>query len=84
MELVFLCFGIKTSLTETFEYFLDMSVMFRHVIRVDENFSFSFTEDVSEFVMLKRNIKEVESLCKLYKVYLNIQKVKTMLKFAGV
>jgi len=58
--------------------------MFRHVIRVDENFSFSFTEDVSEFVMLKRNIKEVESLCKLYKVYLNIQKVKTMLKFAGV
>jgi len=84
VELVFLCFGIKTSLTETFEYFLDMSVMFRHVIRVDENFSFSFTEDVSEFVMLKRNIKEVESLCKLYKVYLNIQKVKTMLKFAGV
>jgi len=84
VELVFLCFGIKTSLTETFEYFLDMSVMFSHAIRVDENFSFSFTEDVSEFVMLRKNIKEIGSLCKLYRVCLDIQRVKTVLKFAGV
>ena len=84
MELVFLYFGIKTSLTEIFEYFLDMSVMFRHIIRVDKNFSFSFTEDVSEFVMLRRSIKEVGSLCKLYRVCLDIQRVKTVLKFAGI
>ena len=36
MEFTFLCFGIKTSLTETSEYFFYMSVIFRHVIRVDE------------------------------------------------
>jgi len=36
MEFVFLCFGIKTSLTEMLEYFFYMLVMFGHVIRVDE------------------------------------------------
>jgi len=36
VEFVFLCFGIKTSLTEIFEYFFYMPVMLRHVIRVDE------------------------------------------------
>ena len=61
-----------------------MSVIFRHVIGVDKNFSFSFTKDVSKFVMLRRNIKEVGSLYKLYKVCLDIQRVKTVLKFSGV
>jgi len=32
MELAFLCFGIKTSLAEMFEYFFYMSVMLGHVI----------------------------------------------------
>ena len=36
MEFAFLYFGIKTSLVEILEYFSYMSVMFRHVIRVDE------------------------------------------------
>ena len=36
MEFVFLCFGIKTSLVETLEYFFYMLVMIGHVIRVDE------------------------------------------------
>jgi len=36
VEFAFLCFGIKTSLAETLEYFFYMLVMFRHVIRVDE------------------------------------------------
>jgi len=36
VEFAFLCFGIKTSLAETLEYFFYMPVMFRHVIRVDE------------------------------------------------
>jgi len=36
VEFGFLYFGIKTSLAETLEYFFHMSVMFRHVIRVDE------------------------------------------------
>ena len=36
MEFTFLCFGIKTSLAETLEYFFHMLVMFRYIIRVDE------------------------------------------------
>jgi len=36
VEFAFLCFGIKTSLVETLEYFFYMPVMLGHVIRVDE------------------------------------------------
>ena len=36
MEFAFLCFGIKTSLAEILEYFFHMSVMFGHIIQVDE------------------------------------------------
>jgi len=36
VEFAFLYFGIKTSLAEMLEYFFYMSVMFGHVIRVDE------------------------------------------------
>jgi len=36
VEFAFLCFGIKTSLAETLEYFFYMLVMLEHVIRVDE------------------------------------------------
>jgi len=36
VEFAFLCFGIKTSLVETLEYFFYMPVMLRYVIRVDE------------------------------------------------
>jgi len=36
VEFVFLCFGIKTSLVEMFKYFFYMSVMFGHVIQVDQ------------------------------------------------
>jgi len=36
VEFTFFCFGIKTSLTETLEYFFHMPVMLGHVIRVDK------------------------------------------------
>ena len=36
VEFTFLCFGIKTSLAETLEYFFHMPVMLGHVIQVDE------------------------------------------------
>jgi len=36
VKFIFLCFGIKTSLIETLEYFFHMPVMLEHVIRVDE------------------------------------------------
>jgi len=36
VEFAFLCFGIKTSLAETLEYFFYMPMMLGHVIQVDE------------------------------------------------
>jgi len=36
VEFIFLCFGIKTSLTEILEYFFYIPVMLGHVIRVDK------------------------------------------------
>ena len=36
MEFAFLYFGIKTSLAEMLKYFFYISVVFGHVIRVDE------------------------------------------------
>ena len=36
MKFIFLCFGIKTSLVKMLEYFLNMPVMFIHVIWVNE------------------------------------------------
>ena len=41
-----------------------------------KDFSFSFTENVSEFVILRRNIGKIRSLCKFYKVGLNIRRTK--------
>ena len=36
VEFAFFCFSIKVSLTETLEYFFNMSVMFKNVVWVDE------------------------------------------------
>ena len=36
VKFAFLCFGIKTSLAETLEYFFHMPVILGHVIRVDK------------------------------------------------
>jgi len=36
VEFIFLYFGIKVSFAEILEYFLNMPVMFGHVIQVDE------------------------------------------------
>jgi len=37
-----------------------------------ENFSFSFSENVSKFVILGRNIGEIRSFCKFCGVGLNV------------
>ena len=48
-----------------------------------ENFSFSFTENVGEFIILGRDIGEISSFCKFCRISLNIQKAKTEFKIAG-
>ncbi len=48
-----------------------------------ENFSFSFAENVSKFVILRRDIGKVRSFCKFCRVSLNVQRVKTEFKIVG-
>ena len=45
-----------------------------------KDFSFGFAENVSEFVILRRDIGKVRSLCKTCRGSLNVQRVKTEFK----
>ena len=62
-----------------------MSTFFQidfEVIRTmrSENFSFSFAEDIGEFIILGRDIGEIRSFCKFCRVSLNVQRTKTEFK----
>ena len=48
-----------------------------------ENFSFSFAENVSKFVILRRNIGEIRSFCKFCGVSLNVRRMKTEFEIVG-
>ena len=56
------------------------------VIRImkSENFSFSFPENIGKFMILGRNIGQIRSFCKFYRVDLNVQRIKTEFKIVGV
>ena len=65
-----------------------MSTLFQidfEVIRMmrSENFSFSFAENVSKFMILRRDIGEIRSFCKFCGVGLNVQRTKTEFKIVG-
>ena len=45
-----------------------------------ENFSFCLAENISKFVILRRNIEQIRSFCKFCGVSLNVQRMKTDLK----
>jgi len=55
------------------------------VIRMirSENFSLNFAENVSELMILERDIGKIRSFCKFYRVSLNVQRMKTEFKIAG-
>ena len=62
-----------------------LSIFFQidlEVIRTmrSKDFSFSFAENISEFIILRRNIRKVRSLYKFCRVSLNVQRVKTEFK----
>ena len=61
----------------TFEIDFEVIWMIR-----SENFSFSFAENIGEFMILGRDIRKVRSFCKLCKISLNIQRVKIEFKIA--
>ena len=65
-----------------------MSTLFQidfEVIRTmrRKSFSFSFAENVSKFVILRRDIREIRSFCKFCGVGLNVQRTKTEFEIVG-
>jgi len=48
-----------------------------------ESFSFSFAENISKFVILGRNIGQIRSFYKFYRVSLNVQRIKTEFEIVG-
>ena len=55
------------------------------VIRMmrSENFSFSFVENISKFVILRGNVGQIRSFCKFCRVDLNVQRTKTEFEIVG-
>jgi len=55
------------------------------VIRLmrSKNFSFSFAENVGEFIILRRDIGEIRSFCKFCGVSLNVQRTKIEFEIVG-
>ena len=65
-----------------------MSTLFQvdfEVIRMmkRKNFSFSFAENVSKFMILRKNVGQIRSFCKFGGVGLNVQRTKTEFKIVG-
>ena len=52
-------------------------------MRRRENFSFSFTENIGKFVILKRDIGEIRIFCKFCRVSLNVRRTKTEFEIVG-
>jgi len=49
VEFIFLCFGIKASLAEILEYFLNILAIFRHVVWVDKYIiQINYNTDIQE------------------------------------
>ena len=48
-----------------------------------ENFSFSFAENVSKFMILGWDIREIRSFCRFCRVGLNVQRTKTEFEIVG-
>ena len=48
-----------------------------------ESFSFSFAKNVSNFVILRRNVGQIRSFYKLCGVGLNVQRMKTEFEIVG-
>ena len=65
-----------------------MSTLFQidfEVIRTmrRENFSLSFAENVGKFVILGRDIGEIRSYCKFFRVSLNVRRTKAEFEIVG-
>ena len=65
-----------------------MSTLFQinfEVIRTmrRENFSFCLAENVGEFMILRRDFREIRSFCKFCGVGLNVRRMKTEFEIVG-
>ena len=81
-SLLFRCwkrvYGANWRLSTFFQIYFEVIKTMR-----SENFSFSFAENVSEFMILGRDIGKIRSFCKFYGVSLNVQRIKTEFEIAG-
>jgi len=48
-----------------------------------ENFSFSFAENIGEFMILRRDIGKIRSFCKFCGVSLDVWRAKTEFEIVG-
>ncbi len=48
-----------------------------------EDFSFSFAENISEFVILRKNIGKTRSFYKFCRISLNVRRTKAVFKITG-
>jgi len=48
-----------------------------------KDFSFSFAENIGEFIILRGDIGKVRSFYKFYGISLNVQRTKTEFEIAG-
>ena len=65
-----------------------MSTFFQidfEVIKImrSKNFSFSFAQNVSKFVILRRDIGKIRSFCKFCRISLNVQRAKIEFEIVG-
>ena len=47
-----------------------------------KDFNFGFAENIGEFMILRKDVGKVRSLCKFFRFSLNVQRVKTEFKIA--
>ena len=48
-----------------------------------KNFSFIFAENISKFMILRRDIGEIRNFCKFCRVGLNVRRMKTEFEIVG-
>ena len=81
-SLLFRCqkrvYGANRRLSTFFQIDFEVIRMMR-----SKDFSFSFAENISKFMILGRNIGKIRSFCKFCRISLNIQRIKAEFEITG-
>ena len=81
-SLLFRCqkrvYGANWRLSTFFQIDFEVIRMMR-----SKDFSFSFAENISKFMILGRDIGKIRSFCKFCRISLNIQRIKAEFEITG-